>query len=345
MVTEFASAITSFAIASLIIPVIIKYALSKNLLDIPDRRKVHKRVTPSMGGIAIFIGFIISVLVWIPDWHQAKFLLAPFTIIFFMGVRDDVIAVRAETKLIGQLMAAGILVIFFDFRLTSLYGLWNAEFPLWLSYVVTIATIIIITNSFNLIDGLDGLASTLSISGLLAFGTWFYLTDQPIFSLISFAMIGAVLAFLIFNWEPSEIFMGDTGAMVIGLLLSVLAIQFINSNYELSSVSSYKFNGSVATSICFIMVQLIDTTRITLIRLIKKQSPFKADKSHIHHTLLRLGLSHKYVALTLGVVQLLFIGLALALNGLSDMLLLLIAISIAIILTLIMDRTIKNRVA
>jgi UDP-GlcNAc:undecaprenyl-phosphate GlcNAc-1-phosphate transferase len=345
MATEFAAAITSFALASLIIPVIIKYTISKNLLDVPDRRKVHKKVTPSMGGIGIFVGFMASVLIWLPDWHTAKFLLAPFIIIFFMGVRDDVIAVRAETKLIAQLMAAGLLVIFFDFRLTSFYGLWDVTFPLWISYGITIFTIIVITNSFNLIDGLDGLAGTIGIVSLVAFGSWFFLTDQTIFAIISFAMVGGILGFLMFNWEPSEIFMGDTGAMVIGLLIAILAIQFINSNEALPVQADFRFQGSVATALCCIMVQVVDTTRITIIRLRKGQSPFKADKSHVHHTLMRLGMSHKKVTITLGIVQVVFVGLALMLSDFSDWLVLGVAIMTAIVLTFIMDRAIKRRVA
>lgn len=345
MATQFAAAITAFAIASLIIPVIIKYSISKNLLDIPDRRKIHKKVTPSMGGIGIFIGFLVAILIWIPDWDQIKFLMAPFAIIFFMGVRDDVIAVKAETKLIAQLMAAGLLVVFFDFRLTSFYGIIDYTFPIWLSYAITIFTIIVITNSFNLIDGLDGLAGTVGIVSLLAFGMWFYLTGQDLFAIVAFAMIGGILGFLLFNWEPSEIFMGDTGAMVIGLLIAILAIQFINSNYDMAATDPFKFKGSIAAAVCCILVQLTDTTRITIIRLKKKQSPFKADKSHIHHTLMRLGMSHKQVAITLGIVQMLFVALAAACAVLDDRLLLIIAIASSFALTALMDWMIARRVA
>src|SRR4029079_2258857 len=108
--------------------------------------------------------------------------------------------------------------------------------------------------SFNLIDGLDGLAGTLAIVALLAFGVWFFLIGDEVFSIFSFAMLGAILAFLIFNWEPSEVFMGDTGALVIGMMLAILAIHFIDINYNLSPDTPFKFAGSVGTATCFIII-------------------------------------------------------------------------------------------
>ena len=278
MAKELAAAITSFVIAFLIVPVIIKYSLAKNLVDIPGRRKIHKKVTPSMGGIAIFIGFFISSLIWLDMQEEVayiKFILVALFVIFFIGVRDDLVPLRAMVKLVGQLMAASLLIFLFDLRIKTFYGLFGVhELPDIVSYIITYFTIIVITNSFNLIDGLDGLAGTIAIVALLAFGIWFYLVDDQIFSVLSFSMLGGIFAFLIFNWEPSEVFMGDTGALVIGMMLAILAIHFINVNYSLPAMTPYKFNGSVGTAACIIIIPLVDTLRIVILAYFKRSVAF-----------------------------------------------------------------------
>lgn len=346
MAIQLAAAITAFVISFLIVPVIIKYSLRKNLVDIPGRRKIHKKVTPSMGGIAIFFGFFISTLIWVDFqyWSEIKFILVALFVIFFIGVRDDLVPLRAFVKLIGQIMAACLLIFLFDLRLRSLYGLFGVnELPTAVSYVVTMFTIIAITNSFNLIDGLDGLAGTIAIIAMLCFGSWFYLVGDQIFAIISFTMLGAIFAFLIFNWEPSEVFMGDTGALVIGMTLAILAIHFINTNHNLPADTSYRFTSSIATAGCFIMIPLVDTGRIIILRLLKGQSPFRPDKSHIHHAIMRLGKTHSQTTLILSATQIFFVIMAVVLKGYSEMIVLSSIIFISIVLSLFLDRLILKK--
>ena len=348
MAKELAAAITSFVIAFLIVPVIIKYSLAKNLVDIPGRRKIHKKVTPSMGGIAIFIGFFISSLIWldIQGLGYIKFILVALFVIFFIGVRDDLVPLRAMVKLVGQLMAASLLIFLFDLRIKTFYGLFGVhELPDIVSYIITYFTIIVITNSFNLIDGLDGLAGTIAIVALLAFGIWFYLVDDQIFSILSFAMLGGIFAFLIFNWEPSEVFMGDTGALVIGMMLAILAIHFINVNYSLPAMTPYKFNGSVGTAACIIIIPLVDTLRIVILRISKGQSPFAPDKSHVHHAIMRLGMSHSQTTLTLGGVQILYIVLAITFHKFGDIYVLSGLLVLSFLLSVTLDRLIISRLS
>jgi UDP-N-acetylmuramyl pentapeptide phosphotransferase/UDP-N-acetylglucosamine-1-phosphate transferase len=346
MAIQLAAAITSFVISFLIVPVIIKYSLRKNLVDIPGRRKIHKKVTPSMGGIAIFCGFFISSLIWVDlhFWWKIKFILVALFVIFFIGVRDDLVPLRAFVKLIGQILAVCLLIFLSDLRLRSLYGLFGVyELPMVISYFLTIFTIIVITNSFNLIDGLDGLAGTIAVIALLCFGTWFFLVEDQIFAIICFTMLGAIFAFLIFNWEPSEVFMGDTGALVIGMTLAILVIQFINTNYGLPSDAPYKFTASIATAACFIMIPLVDTSRIIILRLWKRQSPFKPDKSHIHHAIMRLGKTHSQTTLILGTVQILFVVLAIFLKESPEKVLLSAIIAISVLLSVSLDRLILKK--
>jgi UDP-GlcNAc:undecaprenyl-phosphate/decaprenyl-phosphate GlcNAc-1-phosphate transferase len=346
MAIQLAAAITAFVISFLIVPVIIKYSLRKNLVDIPGRRKIHKKVTPSMGGIAIFIGFFISSLIWIDFsyWGQIKFILVALFVIFFIGVRDDLVPLRALVKLTGQLMAVFLLIALFDLRLRSLYGLFGVhDLPLIVSYALTVFTIIAITNSFNLIDGLDGLAGTIASIALFAFGTWFFLVGDHIFAIFAFTMLGAIFAFLIFNWEPSEVFMGDTGALVIGMMLAILTIHFIDTNYNLPDTEPYKFTASIGTAAAFIMIPLVDTSRIIILRLWKGQSPFTPDKSHIHHAIMRLGKSHSQTTTILGITQLAFVILAVSLKEFREMVTLSTVIVVAIGLSIFLDRLILKK--
>ncbi len=338
--------ITSFSIALLILPMIIKYALRKQWLDEPGRRKVHKRGTPTLGGIAIFVGFFLSSIIWIETthWKDIRFVLVPCIVIFITGLRDDLVPLKPLYKLFGQLVAACFLVLIFDVRLHSFYSVWSVEWPLWVSYLMTIFTIIVVTNSFNLIDGLDGLAGSLSSTSLLCLGFWFYMTGDEVFSIFCFSMVGAILSFLCFNWEPSEIFMGDTGALTIGFFLSIAVIRFINADYNLPESDDHKIMAEIGAGVCFISIPLLDTLRIILLRLSKGQSPFRPDKSHIHHAVIRLGLSHAKTCLLLVAVQALFIVLAYSLRRVGDIILLPIIIAISIILGAVLDRLIKNKV-
>jgi len=348
MALQLAAAITSFVIAFLVVPVIIKFSLQKNLVDVPGRRKIHKKITPSLGGVAIFLGFFISSLIWIEiqSWASIKFILVALFVVFFIGVRDDLVPLRWMMKLIGQIMAASLLIFLFNLRITSLYGLFGIhELPEITSYVLTYFTIIVITNSFNLIDGLDGLAGTIGIISLLGFGIWFYLIDDVIFSVLSFSMLGAIFAFLIFNWEPSEIFMGDTGALVIGMLLATLTIRLIETNYTLPATSPFRFTGSVGSAACFIVIPLIDTLRIFILRASKKQSPFKPDKSHIHHAIMRLGFSHGKTTIILGGTQLVYIALAVIFKEFSDKYILTGLITSSFILSVVLDRLIVGKLS
>jgi len=346
MALQLAASITAFVIAFLTVPVIIKYSLRKNLVDIPGRRKIHKKVTPSMGGIAIFLGFFVSSLIWVDmhDWVNIKFILVPLSAIFFIGVRDDLVPLRWIHKLLGQLMAASLLIFLYDLRIISFYGMFGIyELPGIISYGITFLTIIVITNSYNLIDGLDGLAGTIAITSLAAFGIWFFLAGDPIFSILSFSMLGSILAFLIFNWEPSEVFMGDTGALVIGMMLAILAIHFMDSNFKLPNATTFKFQGSVGTASCFLIVPLIDTLRIIILRLAKRQSPFRPDKGHIHHSIMRLGVSHARTTIILGILQLFYIGLAVLFRQFSDRYILTGVIFLSVLLSIILDRLLRGK--
>jgi UDP-GlcNAc:undecaprenyl-phosphate GlcNAc-1-phosphate transferase len=347
MAVNLAACVTSFLVAFLILPLIIKYSYQKNWMDTPGGRKIHKKVTPSLGGIAIFMGFVIASFIWLDfdQWQNIRYVMASMLIVFLIGVRDDLVPFRASHKLFGQIIAV-VILMFSTIQIQSLYGFMGiTQLPLSIGYIITGFTIIVIINAFNLIDGLDGLAGTVGMISLLAFGGWFYLVEDYVFSLFSFAMAGGILAFLIYNWEPSEIFMGDTGAMAIGMLLAVLAIRFMNLNDALALRHPAKFSASIATAGCFIIVPLCDTVRIIILRLLQGKSPFAPDKSHIHHAIMRLGMTHARTATILAALNIVYITFAFALKDYGDNYLIFAVIIFSVSLSFVLDRLILKRIS
>jgi UDP-N-acetylmuramyl pentapeptide phosphotransferase/UDP-N-acetylglucosamine-1-phosphate transferase len=219
-----------------------------------------------------------------------------------------------------------------------------AQFPTVVSYFVTLLTVVIITNSLNLIDGIDGLAAVFSFIAVLFFGTWFFFVSNYQYAIICLALCGAIFAFLFQNWEPSKIFMGDTGSLVIGTLLSIIGIQFINQNFDLTIDNPVRFNSSIGTAICVVILPLVDTTRIILIRLHKKISPFQPDKRHIHHALVRLNLSHKQAVYILTFIHVAVIGLAIIMRRMEQWQLIAVVVVVVTTLCIILDKLIIRAV-
>jgi UDP-N-acetylmuramyl pentapeptide phosphotransferase/UDP-N-acetylglucosamine-1-phosphate transferase len=345
MAVNLAAFVTSFVIALMVLPVIIRYTLRNNLVDEPGGRKIHKKVTPSLGGIAIFIGFITSSLLWMDyaSWGIVRFMLASIAIVFAIGVRDDLVPFRAMHKLYGQL-AAIVILLFSPVAVESFHGLFGInELPMWISYVLSCFAIVVITNAFNLIDGLDGLAASVGFVALMAFGWWFFWVDDMVYALFCFALMGGIAAFLVFNWQPAEIFMGDTGAMVIGMMLSILALHFINMNGTLPDGHPAKVAGPISTAGCMIIVPLADTARIFILRILKGQSPFRPDKSHIHHAIMRLGRTHWQTSLILASINLGFIACAYFFRNVQDEYMLIFVVTAVVILSMIIDRMITKK--
>jgi UDP-GlcNAc:undecaprenyl-phosphate GlcNAc-1-phosphate transferase len=311
----------AFTISVLIFPVLIKLLTQWKLFDSPGRHKIHVDFTPSMGGIPIFMGVIFTLLIGLSfmEWADLKFFFIALALIFVTGLRDDILTLTPTQKLIGQFLPIIIVVVFGATTLNSFYGIISTDnFPTYVAWAVSIFAIIIFTNAYNLIDGLDGLAGTVGLIVLICFGSWFFVTDNYPLSLISFAFAASILGFLVFNWQPSKIFMGDTGALSIGFLLSFLAIQFVNANYAIPQEHPARFHASIGTVICVLIIPIFDTLRVIILRLRKLESPFHADKNHFHHQFINLGFSHQKAVLVMGSINLAFVGLAYILRNQND---------------------------
>ncbi len=337
--------LVGLVVSFLVMPLIISALKKKNLIDTPDRRKIHRTITPSMGGIGIMIGIVISLLIWLTlsGITEYKYMLAGVGLLFVAGIRDDLIPISARVKLIVQILAA-LIVVFNGVIINSGFGLFGFyELHFTFRAFLSIGFIIFFTNSFNLIDGLDGLAGSVALIISSFFSIWFFLNGSFYLAIISASTAGAIIGFLYFNWKPAKIFMGDTGALSLGFLFSVLALIFINQDYEITSVW-YKYNAPVAAMIAILVVPIFDTVRIIIVRLSKKKSPFEPDNNHTHHVLMRLGLTHAQVALTLASVNILFIGFVTFFKDQGDHILLPIIIFACFLISILLDQLIIHKV-
>jgi UDP-N-acetylmuramyl pentapeptide phosphotransferase/UDP-N-acetylglucosamine-1-phosphate transferase len=275
-----------------------------------------------MGGIAILLSFFFSLAIWgIVDGsiNDVWFLLAGLGIVFLVGLSDDIVDLRAYYKLVGQIIAAFIVVNFGQVRVESFYGfLGVGELPVYFSFIFSMVVLMAASNAFNLIDGIDGLAGMVSSIALLFLGLWFGLNGLDSYALISFGLLGATLSFLIFNWQPAKIFMGDTGALTLGFAIGALVIVFFKSNESVSPEFFGKFNSPLTMGVALMVYPLFDTVRVFVRRIVNGNHPLKADKGHIHHFLLRSGLSHQKATLIISTVQLTLVVTAILLNSFDD---------------------------
>ena len=269
----------------LTIPYVIKWVNKKNLLAQPNHRSSHIIPTPSLGGIGIFLG-LVSVVPFLPFNPEIIILLASVLILFVAGWYDDIYEMKSLVKLSIQLICA-IGLYYAGFKIDNLHGIFGiTEIQEPFSFIITILFIAGVTNAFNLIDGIDGLAGGITLINSLFFGFIFLFNQQISYTLIAFALSGAIIGFLKFNYHPAKIFMGDTGSLFIGLLMSLFAIKTMQAN------TSAELSFSVAIVLIFLPV--FDTLRLFAQRILKKRSPFSADKNHLHHLVLKIVPNHAY---------------------------------------------------
>jgi UDP-N-acetylmuramyl pentapeptide phosphotransferase/UDP-N-acetylglucosamine-1-phosphate transferase len=328
------SFITAFVLTYFAIPSVIMVARVKRLFDDPNERSSHSVSIPSLGGIAIFAGLIFSVIFWTPFdvFGDLQYILCSLVLIFLIGAKDDIVPMRPSRKFMGQIFAALIMVLKADVRISSLYGLFNVyDLPFFISVVLSVFVIVLIINAFNLIDGINGLTGTISVIITMTFGYWFFMVERVEIAIVCFSLMGAIIAFLKYNYTPAQIFMGDTGSLVVGLISATLAIKFMEINLNL--VSPYAVKSIPGITIGILIIPLYDTLRVFTTRILKGKSPFYPDKTHIHHLLLDLGFSHLQGTAVLAVTNILFIVMVFALQDMGVLPLLILVLVVATILS------------
>ena len=317
------SFLTAFILAYFAVPSIISISKDKKLFDIPNERSSHLESTPSLGGIAIFLAVLFSIVFWAPfsKYSELQFVLSSFIIIFLIGAKDDIAPIDPYKKLIGQFLAIAILIARPDIRLTSFHGLFGMDkfLPDWTTYLATVFVYIVIINAFNLIDGINGLAGSVGGLIIMVFGVWFTVNGFDEYAIIAFATIGAILAFLKYNFSPAKIFMGDTGSLLIGIISAILTIKFIELNGTISSPSFYKLQAAPVVAIGILIIPLFDTFRVFITRWYRGHHIFRPDRRHIHHLMIDYGFSHMRTTLILSAFNLFCIGIVLALHERMNM--------------------------
>lgn len=308
----------------LFIPMILNFCKSRQLYDIPNARKIHKNAIPRMGGLAfipsMLIAFTIALLIIDSQENIIKislwsmFFPMGLLLVYGMGIVDDILGLSPTIKFFVQILAASFLPLA-GLYINNLYGFLGIyEIPYWIGFPLTVLTIVFIDNSINLIDGIDGLAASLSIIALIGFFILFINQKVWIFSILIMGLIGVLISFLYFNIfgdadNNRKIFMGDSGSLSLGFILGFLCVKYSMENVNVMPYMKVNF----IIPFTFIIVPVFDVFRVFIVRIYNKKSPFMADKSHIHHKLMRVGLSQRKALIVILLMALFYISLNLLL--------------------------------
>lgn len=346
----FLTILISFAFGLLAMPYVLKISIRKQMVVKPNKRTSHKGNIPNVGGINIFTSFLLTYLIFsvedVPD--VVRLFLGGLYLIFLVGFLDDLLSFSAKKKLIGEIVAGFILIVLADFRLTNLHGMFwiNTITDAYISYFISLFLFLLIINGLNLIDGVDGLATGIGMVICLFYGIYFQFIGQLDLAIMAYSLIGALAIFFIYNvfGKRSKIFMGDSGALVLGYIIYVFVVKFCEVNqFEVAKLNEPLFMyAAPAMSVCVLAVPLFDTIRVMFTRIKKGQSPFKADKNHVHHLLLSIGLKHRQVTFILVLVNISFIALAIIGNSWKNSVLGGAAVLLAMVYTLIMWRVVDR---
>ena len=337
--------VTIFLVTYILIPIIRNISLTFNLTDTPGVRSSHATTTPSFGGVAFYVSFIIA-LFFIQFFFENQVsltLLVGISVLFFTGLFDDLINLRAKVKFFGQFLGVALLMSQPDFRIISMHGFLGInEIPLIASIVGSMFFLLALINAFNLLDGIDGLTSITGIIVASFYSYMFYKLGYFYYLSISITTIATLLAFLRFNFSVKrKIFMGDTGSLTIGLVLGLLTLKLMTAD---AVYASLHFNPKQLPLIlvAVLFVPILDTCRVMMIRLLKGVSMFSADRNHIHHIIIDYGLSHRKASSLIGLVNfcigLFMFFVIINYNTLQSALLLISIFAAGIILLFLMNR-------
>ncbi|UBM59442.1 undecaprenyl/decaprenyl-phosphate alpha-N-acetylglucosaminyl 1-phosphate transferase [Marinilongibacter aquaticus] len=285
------------------IPVIRNICQIRNLLENPVKRSSHSSPTPTFGGVGIFAGTLTAYLIW--NFEDEGFLLhkvlAGLIGLFFLGLKDDLFALAPLKKLASQIIISVLVVVGSNLCITSFFGIFGIyEIPYFVGVVLTVFIFVAMINSFNLIDGIDGLAGGIGMISSAGFGLWFMLNQHWSLACLSLSLSASLLGFLRYNYsKTSKIFMGDTGSLMVGFIVTMLAVKFITLNQDHNFSPNNHYVSAPVLVIVLLSVPIFDSLRVFGLRILKRKSPFKPDRLHIHHLLVDNGMSHLAASLSL----------------------------------------------
>jgi UDP-N-acetylmuramyl pentapeptide phosphotransferase/UDP-N-acetylglucosamine-1-phosphate transferase len=314
--------IVSFSVSFLAIPKIVLVSKEKKLFAVQNHRSAHKnRQIPNLGGIAIFSGIFISTVILLHafDFNKIASILLASLVMLFMGLIDDNIGLSAYKKLTGQLLVGIYLIILGDVRFTNLHGIFGInEISYGLSIFISLIAIIGLTNAFNLIDGIDGLASGTGVIISCFYGILFMYYGQLEYTILSFSITGSLVAFFLYNvfGTKNKLFMGDTGSLTLGILFATLTILY-NEIIPINALKNPVWI-SPAIALAIMILPVIDSSRVFYLRISQGLSPFTPDMKHIHHQLLKINKNHLHSSTIIILANLAFIGFTVALIELLE---------------------------
>lgn len=331
--------ILSFVISVIIINTVIKYSIRVGLGDKPtEKRKIHTKVTPNLGSLGVYIGTMVAYFAF-SDYNyviRPDKLFSIATLLFFMGMKDDLEPMLPKHRLITEFLCAFFIVYITDIRFITLWGIFGIEsLPIWASYCLSALFIVTCINAYNLIDGIDGLLGSISLLGAVCFGFLFNFAQEWLWTLLCVALCGSLMGFLIFNWHKASVFMGNGGALFLGSIFACFSLHLMQYPGELwSQYVHVSMPHTIAFSI--IAIPLVDLIYVFFSRIIQKKPPFLADNSHIHHRILELGCNHSQATLIILLMNILIIIFAYYIQETGALKSLIYTISFALFLNLLM---------
>ncbi len=307
--------IVAFLIGLALMPLVIKIAQKKQFIVHPTKRMSHTGDIPNIGGLDICFSFLLCYALFaLEGFEDSRFMIIGLLLIVMVGFADDILDLSPLGKLIGEIAAGIALVCFADIRITNLHGFLGIhEISLISSYLLSLFVLVVIDNAINLIDGVDGLASGLGILYCIVFSIFFQVCGEVCWTALGYSMIGALAVFFIYNVfgrTKRKIFMGDSGSLLLGYIITAFVFQFCEMNAYQTLPAIIQCPAAPAVAICILSVPLFDTIRVMITRIKHGKSPFKPDKNHIHHLLLKAGCTHLQTTGIIVCISLIFIGLA-----------------------------------
>ncbi|EJL27532.1 glycosyltransferase family 4 protein [Brevibacillus sp. BC25] len=324
--------LTSLIISFIATPYVKNLAVKVGAVDAPNQRKVHTRIMPRMGGLAIYIGYLVAFFLFVPYTNISEMLgiFIGSTIVMVVGMLDDKYQLSPKWKLLGQLVATAIVVIPFGLKIgvVNLPYSGSIDFSsgwlFWLAIPITMFWIVGVTNAVNLIDGLDGLSAGVSAIAAGTMGVMALLMDDYKVATYCFVLLGAILGFLYFNFHPARLFMGDTGSLFLGFNLAALSIMGFKEALFVSFI----------IPIVVLGVPLWDTFFAIVRRIVNKKPISSPDKGHLHHCLLNMGLSHRSTVLTIYSISIFFGTMAILLTKTTKWTTILVMVALLIVIHL-----------
>jgi len=318
---------------------VIRFSLKLNIGDKPfENRKIHKVITPNLGGIGVFIGTCVAYFAF-SDYSltiRPDKLFSISIFLFFLGVQDDLEPMSALKRLLLEFACAFFIIYLTDIRLTTLWGIFGIEeLPIMASYILTSVFIVGCINSYNFIDGLDGLLGSIALLGSICFGLIFNLYGEWLWTLLAVVMCGGILGFLFYNWNPSRIFMGDGGALFLGTIFSCFALRVMQLPPE-NHDSFHMILAPHTIAFSIIAVPIIDMVTVFILRILHGNSILKADRRHVHHRLLEIHLDHSSATFIILLANILIISFAYLVQSQGALKSLIYTVSFCFILELIL---------